>query len=115
MDDDAGTMSSWFVMRSLGLSPANIGDPVYYLTAPIFKEISINYPKGKAFKISVTNYNKDHYYVESATLNGKPLNRNWLTQQEILEGGELVIKTSDTPNKEWGVKEAWVSSIRQYL
>ena len=61
----------------------------------------------------MTNYNKDHYYVESATLNGKPLNRNWLTQQEILEGGELVIKTSDTPNKEWGVKEAWVSSIRQ--
>ena len=85
---------------------------MYYLTAPIFQEISINYPKGKAFKISVTNYNKDYYYVESATLNGKPLHRNWLTQQEILEGGELVIKTSDTPNKEWGVKQAWISSIK---
>jgi len=112
MDDDAGTMSSWFVMRSLGFSPANIGNPVYYLTAPIFKEMSINYSEGKTFKISVANYDKDHFYVESATLNGESLNRNWLTQQEILEGVELVIKTSATPNKKWGVNESWVSSIK---
>jgi putative alpha-1,2-mannosidase len=37
MDDDSGTMSSWFVLRSMGLSPANIGDPIYYVTAPILE------------------------------------------------------------------------------
>ncbi|MEH6407343.1 MAG: glycoside hydrolase domain-containing protein, partial [Leeuwenhoekiella sp.] len=80
MDDDAGTMSSWFVMRSIGLSPANIGEPVYYLTAPVFKEVMLNFGTGKTFTISVKNYDKDNFYVKSAMLNGKALDRNWLTQ-----------------------------------
>jgi putative alpha-1,2-mannosidase len=111
MDDDAGTMSSWFVMRSIGLSPANIGSPVYYLTAPIFKSVKIEWEKGNSFKIIVSNYNKNHFYIDSATLNGKPLKRNWLTNQEIMNGGELIIKTSSEPNKEWGIENPWVSSI----
>ncbi|TMM36010.1 glycoside hydrolase family 92 protein, partial [Colwellia ponticola] len=48
MDDDAGTMSSWFVMRSIGLSPANIGSPIYYLTAPIFESVQLNWENGKS-------------------------------------------------------------------
>ena len=111
MDDDAGTMSSWFVMRSLGLSPANIGNPVYYLTAPIFKTVNIQWENGKTFDIEVKNYNKDHFYIKSAKLNGKVLTRNWLTQKEILNGGEFILETSDVPNKEWGVTNQWISSV----
>ena len=104
MDDDAGTMSSWFVMRSIGLSPANIGDPVYYLTAPIFKSVKINWENGKSFEMEVINYNKDHFYVQSAQLNGKELSRNWLTHEELTQGGKLVIETGAEPNKKWGVE-----------
>jgi putative alpha-1,2-mannosidase len=43
MDDDSGTMSSWFVLRSMGLSPANIGDPIYYVTAPILEVVVYNW------------------------------------------------------------------------
>ncbi|RKD87819.1 glycoside hydrolase domain-containing protein [Mangrovibacterium diazotrophicum] len=111
MDDDAGTMSSWFVMRSMGLSPANIGDPVYYLTAPVFKEITIDFGNGKSFKIKVKNYQKDNYYIQKASLNGKPLMRNWLTQKELSTGGELILETSDTPNKHWGTENQWISHI----
>jgi putative alpha-1,2-mannosidase len=111
MDDDAGTMSSWFVMRSIGLSPANIGSPVYYLTAPIFKSVKFEWEQGNPFKIIVSNYDKDNFYIDSATLNGKPLKRNWLTNQEIMNGGDLIIKTSSEPNKEWGIENPWVSSI----
>ncbi len=35
MDDDAGTMSSWFVLRSIGFSTSNIGTPVYYITSTL--------------------------------------------------------------------------------
>ncbi|MFV8326138.1 glycoside hydrolase domain-containing protein [Flavobacterium sp. ZS1P14] len=111
MDDDAGTMSSWFVMRSIGLSPANIGSPIYYLTAPIFKTVSLNWEKGSPFHIVVQNYHKDHFYIHSATLNGEPLDRNWLTQEEITKGGTLIIKTSAEPNKEWGIQNQWISKI----
>ncbi len=111
MDDDAGTMSSWFVMRSMGLSPANIGNPIYYLTAPIFKEVQLKWPDGKVFRIKVENYDKTHFYIQSAVLNGKALERNWLTQDELRKGGELLLMTSAKPNKAWGVKNQWISSM----
>ena len=109
MDDDAGTMSSWFVMRSIGLSPANIGSPIYYLTAPIFKNVDLNWENGKSFDIEVRNYNKDHYYIQSVWLNGEPLLRNWLTQEEISNGGNLIIETAALPNKKWGIEGQWIS------
>ena len=109
MDDDAGTMSSWFVMRSIGLSPANIGSPIYYLTAPIFKKVDLNWENGKSFHIEVRNYNKDHFYIQSANLNGRPLFRNWLTQEEISNGGNLIIETAALPNKKWGIEDQWIS------
>ena len=108
MDDDAGTMSSWFVMRSLGLSPANIGEPVYYLTAPIFKSIKIHLENSKALDIEVINYQKDNFYIQSVNFNGEPLEKNWLTQKEINKGGKLLIETGATPNKTWGTKDQWV-------
>jgi putative alpha-1,2-mannosidase len=109
MDDDAGTMSSWFVMRSMGLSPANIGSPIYYLTAPIFENVKLNWENGKSFNIEVRNYNKDQFYIQSALLNGQPLFRNWLTQEEITNGGSLIIETAALPNKKWGVEDQWIS------
>ncbi|AUC85179.1 alpha-mannosidase [Polaribacter sp. ALD11] len=111
MDDDSGTMSSWFVMRSLGFSAANVGSPVYYLTAPIFKSVSINFPNKKVLKINVKNYHKDHFYVKSVVFNGEKLDRNWLTHQEIINGGALEIETSSKPNLEWGTKNQWISTV----
>lgn len=113
MDDDAGTMSSWFVMRSIGLSPANIGSPVYYITAPIFKSVKLNWENGKSFRIEVRNYNKDHFYIQSAQLNGQPLFRNWLTQEEIVKGGTLLLETAALPNEKWGVENQWISKTSQ--
>jgi putative alpha-1,2-mannosidase len=109
MDDDAGTMSSWFVMRSIGLSPANIGSPIYYLTAPIFESVKLNWENGKLFHIKVSNYNKDHFYIQSVRLNGQALRRNWLTQEEITNGGTLIIDTGALPNKNWGIEDQWIS------
>ncbi|MDD2674407.1 MAG: glycoside hydrolase family 92 protein [Flavobacterium sp.] len=113
MDDDAGTMSSWFVMRSIGLSPANIGSPIYYLTAPIFESVKLNWENGKSFQIRVSNYNKEHFYVHSVQLNGQSLNRNWLTQEEISNGGTLIIETGAVPNEKWGLENQWISETEQ--
>lgn len=104
MDDDAGTMSSWFVLRSIGLSAVNVGTPLYYLTAPIFESVKLDWGNGNTFEIRVKNYNKDYYYINRVELNGQVLSRNWLMQDEIIKGGELVIETSEVPNKSWGVE-----------
>ena len=113
MDDDAGTMSSWFVMRSIGLSSANVGDPIYYLTAPIFKRVTIQLENKKTFTIEVKNYDKNHFYIQSVWLNNKKLDRNWLSQEEIWSGGLLRIETGVEPNLSWGTTDQWVSELNK--
>ena len=110
MDDDAGAMSGWFVFAATGVFPACTGWPVYYLSVPLFNEVELN-TGVKKFTIKVANYAANRRYIQSATLNGKPLNRNWLTHQEIIKGGTLVITASNEPNKAWGTQNQWVSSI----
>lgn len=110
MDDDAGAMSSWYIFAAIGLSPACVGSPVYYLNVPLFKTVSVNWPNGKSFRISVTNFNDKHPYIEQITLNGKVLDRLWITQEEIVNGGELMIRASAKPGNETG-KKIWVSDL----
>jgi putative alpha-1,2-mannosidase len=110
MDDDAGAMSAWYVFAATGIFPACTGWPVYYLSVPLFNEVAFN-TGGKRFTIKVVNYGTKRRYIQSATLNNKPLNRNWLTHEEIMKGGTLVITAAEKPNKAWGTQNQWVSSI----
>jgi putative alpha-1,2-mannosidase len=34
MDEDMGTMSSWYVLSAIGIYPQNVGEPYYHLTSP---------------------------------------------------------------------------------
>lgn len=38
-------------------------------------------------------------------LNGKPYSKTYISHKEILEGGKLVFKMGNTPNKEFGLKQ----------
>lgn len=111
MDDDAGAMSAWFVFTACGFSPACVGWPVYYLNLPLFKEINFNWPGSKSFQVKVENYANDKRYIKEVFLNGKKLDRNWITHQEIVNGGTLVMVASDQPNVTFGTHNQWISNI----
>ncbi|WP_207532107.1 glycoside hydrolase domain-containing protein [Desertivirga arenae] len=111
MDDDAGAMSSWFVLAALGISPACVGEPVYYIHLPLFKTLKVALPQGKTIKLNIKNYSNDHSFVSAVYLNGQKLNRNWISHQELMEGGTLEFISSATPNKAWGTTEQWISSL----
>jgi putative alpha-1,2-mannosidase len=106
MDCDYGCMAAWYAMSAMGLYQICPSDPVYQLTAPIFDEVSIRldpklYP-GKSFTIKANKLSKENIYIQSATLNGKPLDRSWMAHEEIVKGGKLVYEMGNQPNKEWG-------------
>lgn len=113
MDDDAGAMSAWYVLTACGFSPACPGWPVYYLNVPLFKSITFNWPGKKPLHISVDNYGVQHKYIQGVTLNGKIINRNYLTHEELMGGGQLVISASPEPNKTWGTDKQWISDINK--
>ena len=106
MDDDAGTMAAWFVLASIGLYPVTVGQPVYQLTAPIFPAVAIHLdgdPAGRAvFTIAAEGLSEESIYVQSATLDGEPLDRAWIRHDELAAGGELRFTMGPEPNESWG-------------
>jgi len=109
MDDDAGAMSGWFVLTAIGLHQPLVGEPVYYLNVPLFPEIELK--RGStSFKINVVNFDDQHRYIKSVRLNGKNINRLWLTHDELAKGGVLEIEASPTPS-DYGKDTMWVSEM----
>jgi len=111
-DEDQGQMSSWFVMASLGLFQMDGGtrvDPIYEIGSPIFKKVTINlgerYGRGKTFEIEAINTSRENKFVQSATLNGKPLNNFWFPASELLKGGKLTLVMGPKANEKWGMGE----------
>lgn len=110
MDDDAGAMSAWYIFAACGMMPACVGSPVYYLSVPLLQEIKIA-NAGKPFTIQTKNGGLNNRYIQSVTLNGKPLLRNWILHEEIRKGGSMVITAGNKPNKNWGISDQWIPSL----
>jgi len=113
MDDDAGAMSAWYVFAACGFSPACVGWPVYYLNVPLFKRVELNLPGKKPFTIIVENFSPERRYISIVLLNGAPINRNWITQEEIMSGGTMVITAADKPVKTFGIKNQWITDANK--
>lgn len=104
MDDDAGTMSSWYVLSTIGLYPVCPGLPDFWLSVPAFDALTIRVGKNRDLKIKVARESKNDLYIQSVSLNGADRFKNWLSYDEIMNGGELIIKMGLLPNKNWGNK-----------
>jgi predicted alpha-1,2-mannosidase len=108
-DEDEGQMGGWFVITSMGLFEMNGGttdSSKVDLSAPLFDKITISpdpaYYNGKKFTITTRNNSPENIYIQSAELNGKPLDRSWIYFSDIVNGGTLNYVLGDTPNKDWG-------------
>jgi putative alpha-1,2-mannosidase len=43
-------------------------------------------------------------YIQSARLNGAPLNTPWFTHDQLMNGGMLELEMGPMPNKKWGLQ-----------
>ena len=101
-DEDGGGMTSFVVFSSLGLYPVTPGEPVYTIGSPVFSDARINVTGGKTFRIIAKNVSDENKYIQSATLNGKALDEPWISHEDVMAGGKLVLEMGPLPNKEWG-------------
>jgi len=100
--DDQGATSSWYVMSALGFYPVDPARPEYIIGSPIFDEATIHLGNGKDLVIVANHNSEKNIYIQSATLNGRPLNKPWFSHTEIVNGGKIVFYMGPTPNKTWG-------------
>ncbi|MFP4097131.1 MAG: GH92 family glycosyl hydrolase [Cyclobacteriaceae bacterium] len=104
-NEDAGQMSAWLVFSMMGFYPVSPGMPYYVMGSPVFEETTINLTNGNTFTIQATNNSEENRYIQSASLNGAPLERSYLLHEEIMQGGELVLEMGSEPNKNWASKQ----------
>ena len=96
-DEDQGQTSSWYVLSALGFYSVCPGTDQYVLGSPVFQKTTITLENGKKFVIEAKNNSGENVYIQSATLNGKPYSRNYLTYKDLTEGGLLQFTMDKQP------------------
>jgi predicted alpha-1,2-mannosidase len=101
-NEDCGQMSAWYVLSAAGFYPVTPGSTTYAIGTPLFPELRFNLENGKQFVVKADGVSDRDIYIRSATLNGKPYHKSFLTHRDLMAGGELVFKMDRTPNRSWG-------------
>jgi predicted alpha-1,2-mannosidase len=108
-EEDEGQLRAYFALLSMGLFQMDGGcgaESAYDLTGPLFDKIEIrldsHFYKGGTFTIEAHNRSEENIYIQSATLNGEPLQRARLPHSAIAAGGRLIYEMGPNPNPNWG-------------
>ena len=96
-NEDVGQLSAWYVLSAVGFAQVCIGDPRYYFNTPLFSNIKIKLDR-KYHACTIADHltircDKDPLqfpYIDRVILNGNAIDREFLTYEEITNGGELM-------------------------
>ncbi|MFV0397809.1 MAG: GH92 family glycosyl hydrolase [Bacteroidales bacterium] len=105
-DEDQGQTSSWYVLSAMGFYSVCPGTDQYVIGSPLFPKMTITMESGKQLVIEAENNSPENVYIQSASLNGVPFTRNYVTYQELTNGGTLKFVMGPQPNKQRGVADS---------
>jgi predicted alpha-1,2-mannosidase len=105
-NEDCGQMSAWYVISALGFYAVDPVSGNYVFGSPLFSRAMIDMGGSRKLVVVAKNNSEKNKYVQSVTLNGKPLDKVWLPHSQIAQGGTLVFQMGAQPNPKWGVAES---------
>ncbi len=118
-DEDQGQMGGISALMAIGLFAVQGtcgSDPIYDISSPIFDTVRIaldkKYYPGGEFLIVTQNNSAANMYIQSATLNGQPLDNSWFYHRQFMAGGKLELMLGPQPNKAWGLRQLPPSDSR---
>ncbi|MBQ3490063.1 MAG: GH92 family glycosyl hydrolase [Clostridia bacterium] len=95
-NEDVGQLSAWYVLSALGFAQVCIGNAKYDINTPLFRKAVIRLDEryhactvSDTLTVVCDKEPLEYPYIESISLNGKKLDRNYLTYEEITSGGIL--------------------------
>ena len=103
-NEDCGQMSAWGVLSCLGFYPATPASGYYVLGLPRFERTRLSFENAKQFEVIAKNLSDKNCYVKSVKLNGKPLERSYITFDEVFNGGILEFTMTDQANSTWATQ-----------
>jgi predicted alpha-1,2-mannosidase len=98
-NDDCGQMSAWYIFTTLGFYPVAPASDQYIVGSPAIQSATLTLENGKTFAIEAKNQSDKNVYVQKLVLNGKTLDRLYLTHAEITQGGQLTFFMGAKPVK----------------
>ena len=96
-------MASFTAFCMMGLFP-NPGQNVYFISASFFESVSFTHPlNGKVATIRNVGFDPTYtnVYIQNATLNGLPYEKNWIGH-EFFEDGLTLELTLGGTESDWG-------------
>ena len=78
------------------------GTGIYFVGVPQQEHLTFRHAHG-TLTVNAPGFSQSCRYIQSATLNGKPFTRNYLTHQELF-GADAVLEFTmgPEPNTAWG-------------
>jgi putative alpha-1,2-mannosidase len=92
-------MSAWYVFTALGFYPVNPASAEYMIGSPLFARTVVHLAGGKTFTVTAKNHSAANVYIQSATLNGKPLDVPVISHAQIVAGGTLDFVMGPRPSR----------------
>ena len=101
-NDDCGQTSAWYIWSAIGFYPVNPANGEYVIGTPLSRLTELSLFNGKHFIVKAEALSDKNIYVQKATLNGQPYTKSFITHNDIVNGGELVLYMGDKPSVSWG-------------
>jgi putative alpha-1,2-mannosidase len=102
--DDYGDLTGWYMTSALGFLQVYLASEYYEIGSPLFTKVTIKLEGEHSgiFTILANHASGSNKYIQSATLNGRPLNVPRFRQLDMIPGGSLVFEMGPAPNYRWG-------------
>lgn len=105
-NEDCGQMSAWYIFSTMGFYPVSPGSLEYVIGKPCLPKAVIYLENGKTFTMTADDLSDKNIYIQTVTLNGKPLETSYIKHEDIMAGGHLFFRMGPEPNKKWGSEPA---------
>lgn len=105
-NDDAGQMSAWYVLATLGFYPVAPASGQFVLGAPQVKSARVDFGEGKILTIKASALDATHMWAKSVQLNGAVLSGRTVRYQDLKAGGTLQFEMRVLQASELGYPEA---------
>ncbi|WP_232323612.1 GH92 family glycosyl hydrolase [Catenuloplanes japonicus] len=101
-NDDAGTMSAWYVFSALGLYPFVPARADLVLTSPLFPRAEIRLPTGRTLAVTAPAASASNLYIQAVTVDGRASTKTFIPARMVERGGTVAFTLAATPNTVWG-------------
>ncbi|MDR1518081.1 MAG: GH92 family glycosyl hydrolase [Dysgonamonadaceae bacterium] len=88
--DDAGELSSWYVLNAIGLYTFSPADPEYIVSVPLFREIDLWIGENKSCRIVRKNNGRK---IKDVFYDGKKINGYFVKDADLRRGKTLLVST----------------------